>query len=62
MKLVKKCDLPVDLPDLDPQMIIESLYHDKKTMNNKIKFILVREIGEIEIVNDMPEKDIRKLL
>ena len=62
MKLVKKCGLPVDLPDLDPQMIIESLYHDKKTMNNKIKFILVREIGEIEIVNDMPEKDIRKLL
>ena len=52
----------MDLPDLDPQMIIESLYHDKKTMNNKIKFILVREIGEIEIVNDMPEKDIRKLL
>jgi 3-dehydroquinate synthetase len=62
MRLVKKCGLPVDLPDLDPQMIIESLYHDKKTMNNKIKFILVREIGEIEIVNDMPEKDIRKLL
>mgnify|MGYP001203209361 FL=1 len=62
MKLLKKFGLPVDLPDLDPQMLIESLYHDKKTMNNKIKFILVREIGEIEIVNDMPEQDIRKLL
>ena len=62
MGLVKKCGLPVDLPDLDPQMIIESLYHDKKTMNNKIKFILVKGIGKIEIINDMPEGGIRKLL
>ena len=62
MKLVKKCGLPVDLPDLEPQVIIESLYHDKKTMNNKIKFILVKEIGKIEIINNMLEGDIRKLL
>jgi len=50
------------LPDLDPQLIIESLYYDKKTINNKIKFILVKGIGKIEIINDMPEGDIRKLL
>jgi len=62
MELVKKCGLPVDLPDLDPQAIVESLYHDKKTMNNKIKFILVKKIGEIEIVDNMPEADIIKLL
>ncbi len=43
-------------------MIIEFIYHDKKTMNNKIKFIRVRGIGEIEIVNDIPEEDIRKSL
>ena len=61
-ELVKKCGLPADLPDLDSQSIIESLYHDKKTMNNKIKFILVKEIGKIEIVDDMPEADIFKLL
>ncbi|MEK9630230.1 MAG: 3-dehydroquinate synthase [Nitrospinota bacterium] len=60
--LVKKFGLPFDLPDLDSGAIIESLYHDKKTMNNKIKFILVKEIGEIEIVNDMPEAEIIKLL
>ena len=62
MELVKKCGLPADLPDLDPQLIIESLYHDKKTINNKIKFILVKGIGKIEIINDISEGDIRKLL
>ncbi len=60
--LVKKCGLPAELPDLNPKAITESLYHDKKTMNNKIKFILVKEIGEIEIVDNMPEADIIKLL
>ena len=62
MELVKKCGLPVAEPNLDPQLIIESLYHDKKTTNNKIKFILVKGIGEIEIINDMSEMNIKKLL
>ena len=31
-------------------------------MNNKIKFVLVEEIGKIEIVDDMPEADILKFL
>ena len=61
-ELIKKCGLPTDFPELDSEAIIESLYYDKKTMNNKIKFILVKEIGEIEIVDDMPEADIFKLL
>jgi len=61
-ELIKKCGLPTDFPDLDAQAIIESLYYDKKTTNNKIKFILVKEIGEIEIVEGMPEADIFKLL
>ncbi|MBT5472297.1 MAG: 3-dehydroquinate synthase, partial [Nitrospina sp.] len=61
-ELVRKCGLPIDMPDLDPQTIIDSLYHDKKTMNNKIKFILVKEIGVIEIVDDLPKEDILKML
>ncbi|MBC8282857.1 MAG: 3-dehydroquinate synthase [Nitrospinae bacterium] len=61
-QLVRKCGLPADLPDLDSNAIIESLYHDKKTMNHKIKFILVKEIGVVEIVEDMPEEEISKIL
>jgi len=42
--------------------VIESLYHDKKTMDHKIRFILVKEIGSIEIVDQMPEAEILKVL
>jgi len=31
-------------------------------MNHKIKFILVKEIGSIEIVDHMPEAEILKVL
>ena len=61
-KLIKKCGLPSQWPDLDSQAVIECLYHDKKTMNHKIKFILVKELGSVEIVEDMPEADILKML
>jgi 3-dehydroquinate synthase len=61
-EVIRKCGLPSQWPDLDSQKVIESLYHDKKTMNHKIKFIVVKEIGRVEIVEDMPESDILKML
>jgi len=60
--LLKKLDLPVEMPELDSSAVIESLYHDKKTMDHKIRFILVKEIGSIEIVDQMPEAEILKVL
>ena len=50
------------MPDLDTSAVIESLYHDKKTMNHKIKFILVKEIGSIEIVDQVSEGEILAIL
>jgi 3-dehydroquinate synthase len=60
--LLKNLGLPVEMPGLDSAAIIDSLYHDKKTMDRKIKFILVKEIGSIEIVDHMPEAEILKIL
>jgi len=57
-RLIRNCNLPAGLPDLNSNAIIESLYHDKKTIDQKIKFILVKEIGVVEIVEDMPEEKI----
>lgn len=60
--LLKNLDLPVDMPELDASAVLESLYHDKKTMDRKIKFILVNEIGSIEIMDQMSEAEILKVL
>jgi len=60
--LLKNLGLPVDMPGLDSSAVVESLYHDKKTMDHKIKFILVKEIGSIEIVDQISEAEILKVL
>jgi 3-dehydroquinate synthase len=60
--LLTNLGLPVEMPELDSTAVIESLYHDKKTMDHKIKFILVKEIGSIEIEDQMPESEILKVL
>lgn len=36
--------------------LVRLLQGDKKTRNGKIHFVLPREVGKVEIVNDVPEK------
>ena len=60
--LLNNLGLPVSMPGLDSSAVIESLYHDKKTMDHKIRFILVKEIGSIEIVDQMAPAEILKVL
>ena len=60
--LLKNFAMQVDMPELDSSDVLESLYHDKKTMYHKIKFILVNEIGSIEIVDQVSEAEILKVL
>jgi 3-dehydroquinate synthase len=44
---------------LQPLRIVKRLLSDKKTRQGVVHFILPREIGKVEIVNDVPEKIIR---
>jgi 3-dehydroquinate synthase len=60
--LLKKLGLPSQPPDLKSQDIIESMYHDKKTEHNQLRFVLVKDIGSVEIVDDVLEIPIRKVL
>ena len=60
--LLKKFGLPTQPPDVKSQDVIESMYHDKKTERDQLRFILVKDIGSIEIVDDVPETPIKAVL
>ena len=60
--LLKKFGLPVQAPDLGSKNIIESMYHDKKSSHNKLRFILAKAIGSVEIVDDVSEIPIETVL
>lgn len=60
--LVKRLGLPHQLPEFPSQDYIDTMRLDKKARDNKIKFILARAIGSVEIVDSIPEPEFHKVL
>jgi len=60
--LIENFGLPTKLPSLKAEDMIQSMYLDKKTAHKKIRFILVKDIGSIEIVDHVAESFIKEAL
>jgi len=52
------------LPEVDvrPKSIFRRLANDKKTLEGKVHFVLPRDIGEVEIVSDVPERAVLQVV
>ncbi|MGP0628745.1 3-dehydroquinate synthase [Nitrospina sp. 32_T5] len=61
-KLIDRYGLPTALPEFPARAYIESMYRDKKAREKKIRFILVRSLGQVEIVDAVPEAELEKVL
>jgi 3-dehydroquinate synthase len=57
--LLKEFGLPVSINKLDVDLIYNQLFYDKKVNNKKLKFILLKKIGEVIQVNIDDEKLIK---
>jgi len=62
VNLIKNAGLPAVIADLDVSNIINSLSLDKKVKEEKIRFILMRKIGSVEIRSDIAQGLIKKVL
>ena len=51
--------LPVDVPELDRQMLMDAMQHDKKTVAGQLRFVLPTRIGHVELVADVPSDKAR---
>ena len=60
--LVNQYGLPSQLPEFPVDAYIETMYRDKKAHDKNIRFILVQDIGRVEIVDRVAESDIQKVL
>jgi len=49
-------ELPVNLPPVDPAAVWDAMTHDKKRRGRIQRWILPREIGRVEIVEDIPRR------
>tara|TARA_Y100001968_G_C19381267_1_gene730459 strand:- start:1 stop:1107 length:1107 start_codon:yes stop_codon:yes gene_type:complete len=60
--LIKKAGLPISWPQIDLNMVFRVLQGDKKVKEGKIRFILPKGIGKVEIIDNVTEEEIKNCL
>lgn len=54
--------LPVRCPSLDAGAIWEAMSHDKKRRGRRLRWVLPRAIGQVELAEDVPSEVVRAVL
>ena len=60
--LYKAVGLPVEIPDFTADDWLDAMGHDKKNVGSRIRYILLRGIGDAFIAEDVTDEDIRDLI
>ncbi|HEY2410866.1 MAG TPA: 3-dehydroquinate synthase [Pirellulaceae bacterium] len=61
-QLLKQLGLPVAVPALDENALLTAMQHDKKTENGKLRFVLPRQMGHVEVISGVEAERVRKAL
>lgn len=56
--LIRRAGLPDAAPDLGVEKYLDFMGHDKKVEAGKIRFVLLKKIGEAVITSDLPRADL----
>ncbi len=57
-KLLEAFKMPLDVPDVEHDELIELMYRDKKVDRGRLRFVLPTRMGHVELVNDVGTDDI----
>lgn len=60
--MLNKAGLPIKMPELAPEKLLEAMQHDKKVVEGKIRFALPKYIGKAFITDDVSASIIEKAL
>ena len=61
-KLLETLGLPVDVPKLDREKILDAMMHDKKVQHGQLHFVLPSRVGHVELVGKIAADDIHAAL
>lgn len=56
--ILDRFGLPTEAPGLDPDALIEAMGRDKKNRGGRIRFVLPRRLGHVELTDETTEADI----
>ncbi len=57
-QLLTSLGLPVEVPEVDHEVVVEAMQRDKKVAHGKLRFVLPTRIGHVELVGDVSREDI----
>ncbi|OYP37501.1 3-dehydroquinate synthase [Rhodopirellula sp. MGV] len=58
-ELLKRCELPIRFPAADIDAMIPVMMRDKKVAHGKLRFILPRGIGKVDLVGDVDQSAVK---
>jgi 3-dehydroquinate synthase len=61
-RLLDRLGLPTTAPELDPDRLISAMARDKKNRGGRIRFVLPRSLGHVELTDAVGESDILAVL
>jgi 3-dehydroquinate synthase len=56
--LLEAIKLPLDVPDVERDELIELMYRDKKVERGKLRFVLPTRMGHVELVRDVATDEV----
>jgi 3-dehydroquinate synthase len=62
VRLLERFGLATRAPGLDPDRLIEAMSRDKKNQRGRLRFVLPRSMGQVELTDAASETDIRAVL
>ncbi len=61
-RIIEQAGLPTEMPALDRAGIVEAIRHDKKVQDDKVRFILLKSIGDAFITDGVSLSLVEKVL
>jgi 3-dehydroquinate synthase len=61
-EVIEQAGLPTEMPDLKPEEIIQAMKHDKKVRENKVRFVLLKSIGNVFVSDEVSQSLVERIL
>lgn len=61
-RLIERAGLVDEMPALDTERLLEAMRHDKKIVDGRVRFVLLRAIGDVFISEDVGAEKVRTAL
>ena len=61
-QIIERAGLPAQMPDMDKEAVWQAMQHDKKVLQDRIRFVLLKSIGDAYISDEVDPELVEEVL